>query len=151
MITIIDNYLTESQLNEIISNVTLSPMRVKESEHPNELGDYTFDIAPEHLQVIMQNMAHYFNTVPDAITINEYLPGQSFYAHIDDETYGEVTAVITVMGNGTMVFEKDGETLTYELSEGSLILFTGEHRWEWTHTVSPVIERRVSLVIRKQI
>lgn len=151
MINFIQNYLSAQTCGEIVSHLKLSTIPEKPSSLPNELGDYAAPV-PAWLAGVMVKLYSdgHFEELPDAITINEYLPKQSIEAHIDDVSYGPVVAVINILGTGTMEFAKGEEKQAYELSVGDLIVFSGEHREEWEHTILPVEAPRVSLVIRKQ-
>ncbi len=153
MIQHIENYLSQQEIDAILATLTLSPEVYKESEHPNELGDYAAPNIPEELKAVMSKLFldGYFPVEPDAINVHEYMPGQSFDAHIDDVSYGETVAVVSITGECDMVFSREGETdNSYHLSPRSLIVWNGDERWNWKHSIPKVETRRVSLVIRKQ-
>lgn len=155
MITLVNNFITHEQAGKILSSLQLSELNKNNSEHPNELGDFHISSGiPELYEPILDKLVEqgHFTERPDAITINEYLPDQSIEPHVDDVTYGEKVAVITLLGESHIVFTNPikRETNAPYLHPLSLIYWTGEDRWESTHTIPPVKERRISIVIRKQ-
>lgn len=153
MITLLSDYITQERADLILNGLTLSPVKEKIQERPNELGDFLYLDAPFEIQKIMEQLYEdtIFAEIPDAVTIHEYLPGQYIHPHIDDVTYGDVVAVVTLKGTAPMLFEQEGsDTLEYLLEPRSLLFFSGEERESWTHYIPPTKEVRISLVIRKQ-
>lgn len=153
MITLIENYITDYEQESILRDFPLTGADSKVHNRPSELADFMISNAPDYIVTIAEQLHNdeYFVEMPDAFSIHEYLPGQSIKPHIDDVVYGDVTAVISVLGTCTILFEKQGEeTIELTLTPNSLLVFSGSHRTEWTHYIPPVDNVRVSMVIRKQ-
>ena len=103
-----------------------------------------------------------FPKMPDQLIINEYLPGQGIYPHIDCKPcFDETIASISLASGCVMDFvHVDGisETSIF-LEPRSIIVMTGEASYDWRHSIAPrtaddfngqVIERsrRVSMTFR---
>ena len=104
----------------------------------------------------------------DQLTLNDYLPGQGIPPHVDTHSpFQEVFASLGLKSGVTMHF-KTPENLTKDLylKPRSLIIFSGEVRYNWLHSIATrkidKIEsdlntdgmlkfrsRRVSLTLRK--
>jgi alkylated DNA repair dioxygenase AlkB len=153
MIRVTKNYITQEQIDAILEKMPKTKLREKKSDLPNELADHGAHSMPEYFEVILDKLHKdgTFAEKPNAVTVLEYLPSQSIHEHIDDIVYGERVAVISLKGSATMRFQNNGQIKDHLVSESDLITFDEEHRWEWTHTILPVTERRISLVIRKEI
>ncbi len=73
---------------------------------------------------------------PDQLIINEYEPGQGISAHIDKiEDFGPVVWSVSLGGNCTIVFEKDGKKESFYLKRRSLFIMSGDSRYKWTHEI----------------
>lgn len=100
---------------------------------------------------------------PDQAIVNEYLPGQGISAHVDCVPCFDDTIASLSLGSGAiMQFTKDVEKQELYLKPRSLIVLSGEARYEWTHAISArksdVVngfkierERRISLTFRHVI
>lgn len=86
---------------------------------------------------------------PDHLTINEYHKGQSIDWHIDSKTSGDIISVLSLESDAVMDIRKDKSFGTMQLPPRSLIQMTGEHRWDWAHSIQPLKGHRWSLVFRK--
>ncbi|MCZ7579750.1 MAG: alpha-ketoglutarate-dependent dioxygenase AlkB [Fimbriimonadaceae bacterium] len=106
-----------------------------------------------------------FAQTPDQVIVNEYMPGQGIAAHVDCEPcFGSVIASLSLCAPVPMVF---GSRRTHEVAEvdlppRSLLVLSGEGRYEWTHAIlarktdaidgeSRERARRVSLTFRTVI
>lgn len=106
-----------------------------------------------------------FERVPDQVIVNEYCPGQGISAHVDCEPcFGPAIASLSLGGAVEMVFRhrRSGERASLVLPPLSLLVLTGEARYDWTHEIparrSNTIDgmrlprtRRVSLTFRTVI
>jgi alkylated DNA repair dioxygenase AlkB len=106
-----------------------------------------------------------FQQVPDQVIVNEYLPGQGIAAHVDCEPcFGPVIASLSLGAPVPMVFgnRRTREVVEVDLPPRSLLVLSGEGRYEWTHSIlarkTDVIDgrtrdrvRRVSLTFRTVI
>lgn len=88
-------------------------------------------------------------------TINRYqtsngkLPGFPF--HTDVETNGDVTMILNVQREAVFEITDNVRSVRMELPVGSLLILSGESRWQWQHRVKDSIEdeatERISLVL----
>ena len=79
-----------------------------------------------------------FERVPDQVIINEYLPGQGIAAHVDCEPcFGPTIASLSLSAPAPMVFgdRKTSEVVEVDLPPKSLLVLSGEGRYEWTHSI----------------
>lgn len=157
MVKIIDNFITEEEEKEILSHIT--PSRVSIGTQRNRIVRYGSKVPyqapvmgkiPFWLQdyCIRLRTLDYIPELPDSVTINEYHPTQSIDWHIDSPTSGPVIAVLSLLSPATMGLKKDTE-MKYLLKPRSLLLLTGEERWDYKHCIYPVEQNRFSIVFRK--
>ncbi|XP_028401822.1 alkylated DNA repair protein alkB homolog 8-like isoform X2 [Dendronephthya gigantea] len=76
---------------------------------------------------------------PDQLTINEYKPGQGIPPHVD--THSAFEDGITCLSLGAKVAmdfrHPDGRHVSILLPRRSVLIMTGECRYEWTHGITP--------------
>jgi alkylated DNA repair dioxygenase AlkB len=104
----------------------------------------------------------FFSAVPDQAIVNEYMPGQGISPHIDCVTcFGETIASLTLGSGAVMQFTKSEQQEIY-LERRSLIVLSGEGRYQWQHAIpsrkSDIVSgvkiargRRVSITFRNII
>jgi alkylated DNA repair dioxygenase AlkB len=123
------------------------------------LGSIPLWIKP--LAVRLKKEGH-FPEIPDQVIVNEYLPGQGIAHHVDCEPcFGDVIASLSLGSTCVMTFKhgQSDETKELMLETGSLLVMSGEARYEWLHGIparkSDIIEhkrlrreRRVSVTFR---
>lgn len=69
-------------------------------------------------------------------TINEYLPGQGIAPHVDTHSAFSDNVVALSLGSGVALRMKQRkETFVIWLPERSLLAYTGEARYAWTHGI----------------
>ncbi|KNC87526.1 hypothetical protein SARC_00350 [Sphaeroforma arctica JP610] len=76
--------------------------------------------------------------VPDQLTVNEYKPGAGISAHVDTHSPFR-GAIISVSLCGRVVMEfkhRDGRAMSVLVPARSLVAFTGEVRYDWTHAIT---------------
>jgi alkylated DNA repair dioxygenase AlkB len=103
---------------------------------------------------------------PDQLIVNEYLPGQGIADHIDCEPCFEDTIISLSLGSTCIMEFKNKhdkkQKREFLLEPRSLVVMTGESRYEWTHGIpsrekdkwlGKLIHRktRISLTFRKVI
>lgn len=115
---------------------------------------------PEWLAPIVQRICDGgYMTLAEQVIVNEYIPGQGISAHIDSKVFGDVVVSVSLLSSIPMRFERCGETYTQVLEPRSLVVLSGDARYEWTHSIlrkdSDVIsgrltprKRRVSITLR---
>lgn len=107
----------------------------------------------------------YFPKLPDQVIINEYQPGQGIAPHIDCvPCFEEMIASLSIASPCMMDFTKaaTGEKINHLLEPRSLLIFSGEARYQWRHGIAArktdkyegqVVQRdrRISLTFRNVI
>jgi len=76
--------------------------------------------------------------IADQCIINEYQPGQGISAHVDCEPcFGNVIGSISLGSACVMVFQhrSNGQKAELQLEPGSMVIMTGEARYDWTHAI----------------
>lgn len=108
---------------------------------------------PEVVQCIA-NVLTEFNILPDVpnqFIVNEYIPGQSIGAHRDHHPIFAGSVATLSLGSGIeMVFRhRDGSSATtIYLPIGSILVFQGEARYDYTHEI---VGRKSDMVDGKKI
>jgi len=123
---------------------------------------------PDWLALLCQKLhkEQIFALLPDQVIVNEYLPGQGIYFHVDCvPCFGDTIASLSLGSSAVMQFKKhykDIEKQNVLLEERSLVILSGEARYQWKHSIPPrncdVIggfeiprRRRLSLTFRNVI
>ncbi|KXJ22380.1 Alkylated DNA repair protein alkB-like 8 [Exaiptasia diaphana] len=106
---------------------------------------------PEVCHGILQHMLTegYIQEIPDQLTVNQYNPGQGIPPHIDTHSAFEDGIVSLSLGAKiTMEFRHpDQRHVSVLLPQRSLLVMTGESRYEWTHGITP---RRYDIINENQ-
>jgi alkylated DNA repair dioxygenase AlkB len=106
--------------------------KIEDSMVLGSLPDWLVEIA-EKLQI--ENL---MPAAADQVIINEYLPGQGISAHVDCEPcFGDTIASISLGSCCVMDFRNkhDKRHVPILLEPGSLLVFSGEARYQWTHGI----------------
>ena len=98
----------------------------------------------------------------DQLTVNDYMPGQGIPPHVDTHSpFQEILASIGLKSGVTMHFRNpEGVTTDLYLEPRSLVVMSGEARYNWLHSIAmrkidrldgllKFRHRRVSLTFRK--
>lgn len=160
MITIIDNFISPSEEQEILKNIKPGPKldvhgRNRIIRYGSQLPYVSLMKSkelPDWINFVIDRIMEkgLLSERPDHMTINEYLKGQSIDWHIDSVSSGPVITILSLKGKGTMgVKDKKGQEVQYLLPARSLLQITEKERWEDKHAIYPVPEMRYSLVFRK--
>ncbi|MCA1994934.1 MAG: alpha-ketoglutarate-dependent dioxygenase AlkB [Coleofasciculus sp. S288] len=78
-------------------------------------------------------------TVPDQVTINEYLPGQGVMSHVDCVTcFGNTIITLTLGSSCVMDFTQAQvqEKASILLMPGSILVIKGAARYRWQHGIA---------------
>ncbi|CAI2387862.1 unnamed protein product [Moneuplotes crassus] len=111
----------------------------------------------------VSKMTTYFDELGefDQLTVNDYTPGQGIPPHIDvHSAFEEMFASLSLNSETTMIFKSAEETKHISIKPRSLLIFSGEARYKWLHSipsrkfdrVDGLIKsrrRRISLTYRK--
>ena len=99
----------------------------------------------------------WFDRRPEQVIVNEYLPGQGIAMHTD-AVWGPVVATISLGDDYIMDFDRGrdtGRSKSMLLRRGSVLVLTGDARYEWRHGIAKRKsdgahrrQRRVSLTFR---
>lgn len=82
--------------------------------------------------------------------VTHYPVGAGIGWHTDaKKPFGEVVASVSLAGECKFQFRRGTERATVTVHPGSLLLLTGESRWDWEHTISPVRQTRYSITLRQ--
>jgi alkylated DNA repair dioxygenase AlkB len=124
--------------------------RISESERTKEFPKWLENLRFE-LQTEIPCLRNYGF---DQCIVNEYLEGQAIAPHIDCQPCFEDTIVTLSLGaEYTMDFRnwKTKQTKKMLLGAGSVLILSGESRYDWTHALKPQKGTRVSITFRKVI
>jgi alkylated DNA repair dioxygenase AlkB len=82
----------------------------------------------------------------DQLTLNDYMPGQGIPPHVDTHSPFEEVFVSLSLKSGTTMHFKTPEGLTKDLylQPRSLVVFSGEVRYNWMHSIA---QRKIDNVI----
>ncbi|KND00415.1 uncharacterized protein SPPG_09218 [Spizellomyces punctatus DAOM BR117] len=100
---------------------------------------------------------------PEYLLVNEYERGQGIMPHVDASTFGSTVTSLSLLTPCVMTFSKrdSGESVDILLRPRSLLVLTGDSRYNFTHSISknqvdhycgePIERgRRVSLTFRRR-
>lgn len=76
---------------------------------------------------------------PDQLTVNYYKPGQGIPPHVDTHSAFEDPLLSLSLGSSAVMdFRHDsGKHIPVFLSQRSLVIMSGESRYDWTHGITP--------------
>lgn len=113
-------------------------------------GSFISEAPPEYLQKLALKVSGVGASrgIPESISINEYLPGNSIAPHVDNDASGDVISILSLLSEAEIRIGLDKITYRISLPIGSLLQLTGNVRWKWTHSIPPVTDKRYSIVFR---
>lgn len=82
---------------------------------------------------------HYISKEPDQLIVNEYKPGQGIANHVDCKPCFEDTIVSISLGSICVmdfISLETREHIEVLLEPGSLVVISGEARYNWTHGIA---------------
>jgi len=133
----------------------ITSAKYRNSIHRFGAGDIYKDnlvstIIPEYFQSVIDKLLaeKLIAAAPDAVTVNEYLTGQSIHPHIDAPEAGPVITVLSLLSPAIMLFSRGAESFEVELPPRSLVQMRGVIRNVWRHAILPVEATRYSVVFR---
>lgn len=74
--------------------------------------------------------------VPEQCIINEYTRKQGIAKHIDSPVFGPTIISISLGDPTIMTFSRENYKIPVVCNPGSLLVMTGESRYQWTHEIS---------------
>jgi len=170
------SYLTSAQETNLLEELDHNPW-VKLGTRRVQYYGYRYDVRarsseglyigplPPWLDSLARELQPALGDIPDAVLVNEYLPGVGIGAHVDDTWSFSSKIAILSLGSGIqMDFQhvQTKETESLYLSPVSLLLMTRDSRFLWTHGIEPRLSdivngeerprsRRISVTLRKII
>jgi alkylated DNA repair dioxygenase AlkB len=179
-LTYIPNYINAQEQNQLLHFVDQQPWAIDSAELTRRIQQHGYKLIyqngvlvascylgalPDWLGKIASKLVadSLTPTVPEQVTINEYLPGQGIRSHIDCDTcFGNTVMTLSVGSSCVMQFTHvhTKEKAEILLLPGSLLILKGAARYHWLHGVAPrqadvykgeefVRTRRVSLAFRE--
>lgn len=164
------NFITDKQQEYIVNDLDhheWSNELKRRVQHYGYKYDYTQKTIKESMKVegLLDWMlvygkkfrdSGYFHKFPDQAIVNEYMPGQGIYKHIDCEPcFGEAIASLSLLSPCIMEFSRVGRKFDLLLEPKSLLILRGEARNLWYHGIparltdgETVRERRISVTFR---
>ncbi|XP_026814450.1 alkylated DNA repair protein alkB homolog 8-like isoform X1 [Rhopalosiphum maidis] len=155
---IIDNFITEEEENFLLEYLNehwsgSSSMKHRQVKHYGFEFNYDFnnvrydtcDPIPKEFEFILNAIYLRLNWRPNQITINKYLPGQGIPNHIDNITvFDEYILSLSLNSDIVMEFRKDLlKQNGIFIKAKSLLIMSGESRYEWTHGITP---RKIDMI-----
>ena len=155
-----ENFITAEEEQQLTDNIekdltTLSADHIQEDLKRRTVVHYGYkfrygsndvdclnpldDKLPQFSQPVIEKLLHtgYFTEKPDQLTINKYMPGDGIPPHIDNPTaFAEPLATLS-LGSATVMEMKstDGTKVSILLKPRTLIIFTSDSRYLWTHSI----------------
>lgn len=138
---------SSNHLTTFIDSCSWSKSLSRRTQHYGYSYDYTSGAVssqkigelPSEFNFITEKLNGIFNEfVPNQVIVNEYEPGQGISAHIDSRKFGSHIASLSLLSDIVMTFrnKKTEEIVDVELPINSLIILTGESRYDWTHEIA---------------
>ncbi|KAH8269617.1 hypothetical protein KR018_010538 [Drosophila ironensis] len=77
-------------------------------------------------------------SIPDQLTVNEYEPGQGIPPHVDTHSaFLDPILSLSLQSDVVMDFRRGEEIVPVRLPRRSLLIMSGEARYDWTHGIKP--------------
>ncbi len=177
--TYIPDFITPSEEAGLIETIDQQPWLTDLKRRVQHYGwkyDYTarrvdasmwLGVLPEWLMDYCQRLYDegHFLKLPDQVIINEYQPGQGIAPHVDCVPCFEETIASISLGSPCVMdftHSSTGEKIVQRLEPRSLLIFSGEARYQWKHGIAArktdkyqgqIIQRdrRISLTFRNVI
>jgi len=101
------------------------------------------DDIPEELHPVLSKISELTSEKYDQILINLYDPGDSFPSHVDDPiAYGDTICSLSLLSDYNINFknyigDRTGDRFDMNLPRRSLLIMSGEARYNWKHGILP--------------
>lgn len=117
---------------------------------------------------------HYFSPVPEVISmisedvipntfkakvweskecnsaiVQSYAPGDGIAWHIDLLKFTDGVAILSLLSDTVLKFRRDNVVKEYHVPRLSLVLCSGEARYDWEHTIENQRDVRISVTLRR--
>lgn len=110
--------------------------KLRSIDYSMYLGEFPDWVKSVALRLVQKR---YMSKMPDQLIINEYLPGQGIANHVDCEPCFEDTIVSISLGTNCimdLINLKTKEKIEILLEPKSLVIISGEARYNWTHGIA---------------
>jgi alkylated DNA repair dioxygenase AlkB len=159
IISEIDNALWDSNLKRRVQHYGyIYDYKTKNINQDSKMGEL-----PNWLILLERKIKTHFNLEKsfDQVIINEYEPGQGISNHIDCiPCFEDVIISISLLSSCIMQFSKGTEQQEIFLQPRSILLLSGEARYNWKHGIKAIKndkwlnttiprKRRISITFRK--
>jgi len=135
---------------------------VDSSMHLGDLPEFVFFMVERMCSGKDQNYRTVLLETPDQLIVNEYFPGQGIAPHVDNKQFADGIVSVSLGSDCVMEFThvKTQTKIQLLLERRSLLLLTGESRYDWKHGINAVKtdtinglkihrQRRVSFTFRR--
>jgi len=167
-----EEFITKEEETQLISLINENPWNeslVRRTQHYGYIYDYSSKKAaeettpiPEWCHFLMDRLMEkqILKEIPDQLIINEYLPGQGIYPHID-HVHSFKDGIVSISLNSDICMEfihnnDQDRKKTFPLKRRSLLCLHGESRYRWRHGIiarkfdyGKPRGKRISLTFRK--
>lgn len=153
------NYITIEQEKFLISQIDQQPWLADLKRRVQHYG-YKYDYKARKItpDLKIDDVPAWLQILPnfDQVIINEYLTGQGITPHIDCiPCFSDTICSLSLLESCEMILERDNIKHSIILEPRSLLIFQGEARYKWKHSIpqrkSNIKNRRVSITYRKVI
>lgn len=128
--------------------------RINEKQKTKPMTPWLQDLANEVGHAISHTVPNAGWAQFDQCIINEYQEGQGIAPHIDCQPcFEDIITTLSLGSEYVMDFMnwKTKDKFKLPLEVGSLLILSGEARYDWTHALKPQKGTRVSITFRKVI
>ncbi|XP_060530801.1 alkylated DNA repair protein alkB homolog 8 isoform X2 [Cylas formicarius] len=156
-LTILKDFVTMKEEDELLKlcNFEESELGNMRHRHVKHFGyEFRYDInnvdkakpleaeVPTECSFLWQRLLHTDleckNFMPDQLTINHYTPGQGIPHHVDTHSaFDDPIICLSLKSSIVMEFRNEKKHVCVFLPQRSLLVMSGETRYNWTHSIIP--------------
>ena len=85
----------------------------------------------------------------DSAIVQSYAPGDGIAWHIDLLKFTDGVAILSLLSDTVLKFRRDGVIKEYHVPRRSLVLCSGEARYDWEHAIENQRDVRISVTLRR--
>ncbi len=147
-LTYIENFITEDDEKYFIDNInnckwnTENKKRIQyygyKYPYKNTRELITTTPIPNFLKVILDKVNQETNKKIDQIIINEYIPGQGIFPHIDNmHLFSDTIIILSLQSNIIMDFMYFNKYEELKLDKQSIVILQTDARYRWRYSITP--------------
>jgi len=141
-----DNVITHELEQDVISWLDQQPWSTKLKRRTQHYG-YEYDYTKKNVSHTsgtpitgpLKTIADWLSVngvmTPTQCIVNEYTRDQSISAHTDSTEFGPIVVSISLLQPCNMIFTKDREEFKMTLMPRSIVILTGDARYNWKHQI----------------